>query len=205
MRVAQELAREQDEVRLALRQDVVRLLRRRDHSHGAHDNVRVCLLDRLRERNLQERHENVSLSYYLLPPVGIPTAPYLVPRHDGNLLRGPVPPGAHVDQVDPELLQLAGQQDALLDAPLQPLPGRVLLRAFGPVRGADPHEKRLLCPDGADGLDDAEKEARAILEGLPTVSVGTRVRERREEGMEEVAVGPVKLYKVDCMLWSARM
>ena len=60
VRVAQELAREQDGVRLALRQDVVRLLRRRDHSHGAHDNVRVRLLDRLRERDLRERCENAS-------------------------------------------------------------------------------------------------------------------------------------------------
>lgn len=52
MWIAQELAREQDDVRLALRQQVVRLLGCRDHSHDAHSNVRMCLLDRLRKRNL---------------------------------------------------------------------------------------------------------------------------------------------------------
>ena len=52
VRIAQELASEQDEVRLAFSHDVIRLLRRRDHSHGAHDDVRMRLLDRLRKRNL---------------------------------------------------------------------------------------------------------------------------------------------------------
>ena len=53
VRIAQELAREQDEVRLAFSHQVIRLLRRGDHSHGAHDDVRMRLLDRLRERNLR--------------------------------------------------------------------------------------------------------------------------------------------------------
>ena len=55
MRIAHELASEKDDVRLALRQHVVRLLRRRDHAHRADRNVRVRLLDRLRKRNLQKR------------------------------------------------------------------------------------------------------------------------------------------------------
>jgi len=57
MRITQELASEKDDVRLALRQHVVRLLWRRDHAHRTDRNVRVCLLDRLRKRNLQKRKE----------------------------------------------------------------------------------------------------------------------------------------------------
>ena len=44
-------SREQDEVSLALCPQVVRLLRCRDHSHSAHDDVDMRLLDRLRKRN----------------------------------------------------------------------------------------------------------------------------------------------------------
>ena len=133
---------------------------------------------------------------------------YLITRHDGNLLRGPVASGADVDQVDAELLQLARQQDGLLDAPLQPLAVRALFRARRPVRRAEPHEERsFVRPRGADGLDDAQREARAVLEGLAAVAVRARVCERGEEGVQEVAVRSVDLYKVDCgaLLVSPRM
>jgi len=52
VRIAQELASEKDDVRLALCQDVVRLSWRRDHADRTHCNIGVCLLDRLRKRNL---------------------------------------------------------------------------------------------------------------------------------------------------------
>jgi len=55
MRITHELASEKDDVRLALRQHLVRLLGRRDHAHRTDRNVRVRLLDRLRKRNLQKR------------------------------------------------------------------------------------------------------------------------------------------------------
>jgi hypothetical protein len=106
-------------------------------------------------------------------------AAYLVPRLDGNLLRGPVSPRADVDQVDAELLQFARQPNGLLDAPLQPLPVRVLFGALCPIGGAEPHEKRPVSPRGADGLDDAEQEARTVLEGLSAVRIRARVGERR--------------------------
>ena len=191
MRITQELTSEKDDIRLALRQHVVRLSWRRDHAHRTDRNVRVCLLDRLRKRNLQKRKERGSARH---APHVRPLffrerdrererGAYLVTRHDGNLLRGPVAAGADVDQVDAELLQLARQRDGLLDAPLQPLPVRVLFRTLRPIRSAEPHEERSFCPRGADGLDDAEQEARTILEGLAAVAIRARVCEGREEGV----------------------
>ena len=82
-----------------------------------------------------------------------------------------VSPRAHVNQVDPKLFQLAGQQNALGHAPtaatsrLSPSPD------FRPIRGAEPHKKRVLTPQSTDGLDHAENEACAILERQPTVSI----------------------------------
>ena len=192
MRITHELASEKDDVRLALRQHVVRLLRRRDHAHRADCNVRVRLLDRLRKRNLQKRKrekKGARATHPTSPPFfrerdgERERGTYLVTRHDGDLLRGPVAPGADVDQVDAELLQLARQQDGLLDAPLQPPPIRVLFRTLRPIRSAEPHEERSFCPRGADGLDDAEEEARTVLEGLAAVAIRARVCEGREEGV----------------------
>ena len=60
---------------------------------------------------------------------------YLVTRHNGNLLRGPVTPKADIDQVDAEPLQPSPQQDGLPDATLQPLPVR-------PICSAGPYEER---------------------------------------------------------------
>ena len=57
---------------------------------------------------------------FVISPICV--SPYLVPWADRNLLSCPVSPGAHIDHVDPELLQLSGQQDALLYTPLQPRP-----------------------------------------------------------------------------------
>ena len=61
--IAQELAREQDEVRLAFSHQVIRLLRRGDHSYGAHDDIRMRLLDRLREWNLRGKRERMLSCY----------------------------------------------------------------------------------------------------------------------------------------------
>ena len=204
MRIAQELAREQDDVGLALRQHVVCLSRRRDHAHRSHDDVRVSLLDSLRERDLQKQNEGdkkkrddgnarvpastrVSSASSCAPLFlrkveeedSWRRAAYLVPRLDGNLLRGPVAPRADVDQVDAELLQLARQPNRLLDAPLQPFPVRVIFGALCPIGSAEPHEQRPVSPRGADGLDDAEQEACAVLEGLSAVRIRASVGERR--------------------------
>ena len=86
---------------------------------------------------------------------------------------------AHVDQVDAELLQLARQPNRLLDAPLQPLPVRVIFGALCPIGSAEPHEQRPVSPRGTDGLDDAEQEECAVLEGLSAERIRARVGERR--------------------------
>ena len=44
--------------------------------------------------------------HVIVSPVCV--SPYLVPRPDRNLLSHPVSPGAHIVQVNPELLQLSG-------------------------------------------------------------------------------------------------
>jgi len=62
-------------------------------------------------------------------------------------------------------------------------PPASLFRTHRPIRSAEPHEERSFCPRGTDGLDDAEREAHMILEGLTTVVIRARVCERREEGV----------------------
>jgi len=102
---------------------------------------------------------------------------YVIPRRDRDLLRLPVSSRADVDQADAEPLQLSCEQNRLLDAPLRPLPIRVqvLLGALRPIRCAEPHKEWALFSSCiTDGFDDAEHEAHAILEQLPSVGVRAR-------------------------------
>ena len=122
---------------------------------------------------------------------------YLVTRPDGDLLLDPVAARADVDEVDTELLELADETLALLDAPLLPLARRgVAFRAFGPIGRTDAVEERLV-PRGADARGHAEREADAVLERA-AVLVRTRVRERGHELVLEVAVRAVDLDEVVC-------
>jgi hypothetical protein len=95
-------SRKKDKVRLALCQQVVRLLGWprgcRDHFHGAHDDVWMSLLDRLRKRNLRERCENGCYRVIVSPIcVSIPG----ISRPDRNLLCCPVSPRADFESGRP--------------------------------------------------------------------------------------------------------
>ena len=94
------------EVTLALYSQVVRRLRCRDHSHGVHDdNVRM----RLRHFVIASANgtsENGVRTEVIVPQICVPRTWYRGLAR--NLLCCLVSPRAHVNQVDPKLLQLAG-------------------------------------------------------------------------------------------------
>jgi glycerate kinase len=107
----------------------------------------------------------------------------LIAGADRDLRLLDVAAGGAVDQVDAQLLQLARQLDRLLDVPA----------ALHPVGAGDAHEQRAaLRQIGAHGLDGVAQEAGAVLERA-AVGVGAMVAERRQEFVEQVAVGGVNL------------
>lgn len=123
---------------------------------------------------------------------------YLISWDERDGLFVPVAPGATVDEVDTELLQLAHENLALLEAPILPFAVFALLWSFSPVCSADTHKERFV-PGFTDAFGDLEGVTQAILEGS-AVRVCTQVRERRQKFMEEVAVRSVEFYEINC-LW----
>ncbi len=128
-----------------------------------------------------------------------PTAPVAIPAdaHRGrqrHLVAGlerdrgrRVAAGGDVDEVDPVLLQQYAETPALLDVPA----------TVDPVRAGDAHQQRRgVRQCRAHRVDHLEDEAGAVLEGA-AVAVLPTVRDRREELVEEVAVGGVDLDGVE--------
>ena len=115
----------------------------------------------------------------------------LVAGADWDLLGGVVATGGDVYEIDICLLEEFGEGDGLGEVP-------ACAEGLGsPVGGGDADEKRqVLGPGGADGFDDFEGEASAVFEAA-AVFVGAVVGERREELVQEVAVGGVYLDEVE--------
>jgi hypothetical protein len=158
-------------IRLALFQDVDRLLALRDHSystyHDARDpRLRQALLHRVRVEHLVPRP-----CVDLLPTVQ-PTARDLHPVHAG-------------------LREDLGQRHGLHDLPLRDLLG--CAEVLEPVgrRDAD-HQRHGRRDERLGDIDELEQEARSVLEAA-AVDVCARVRGWREERVEEVAVRSVDL------------
>jgi hypothetical protein len=158
-------------IRLALFQDVDRLLALRDHPHGTHHDardprLRQALLHRLRVEHLVPRP-----CVDLLPTVQ-PTARDLHPVHAG-------------------LREDLGQRHRLRDLPLRDLLG--CAEVFEPVGRRDANHQRHGRRDECLGdVDELEQEARSVLEAA-AVGVCARVGGWREEPVEQVAVRGVDL------------
>jgi len=115
----------------------------------------------------------------------------LIAGADGDLLSGVVAAGGDIDQIDALLLHELRKGYGLGEVP-------ACAEGFGgPVGGGDADEERqVLRPDGADGADDLEREANAVVEAA-AVFVGAVVGEGREELVEEVTVGGVNFDEVE--------
>ena len=108
---------------------------------------------------------------------------HLVAGAERDLLRRRVAAGGAVDEIDAERAEQRRERDGVVERPA----------ALDPVAGRDAHRQRELGrPGRAHRLDDLEQEPRAPGE-VAAVGVGAQVRERREEGVEEVAVRGVDL------------
>ena len=115
----------------------------------------------------------------------------LIAGTEGNLLGGMVAAGRDIYEVDACLFHEFGEGDGLREVPA----GAEGLG--GPVGGGDADEEgQVLGPCGADGADDFEGEADAIVEAA-AVFVGAVVGEGREELVEQVAVGGVDFDEVE--------
>ena len=105
---------------------------------------------------------------------------------NGDFGVGDLTAGGDIDEIDAAIAEEMGELDGVVDGPA----------IFRPVGGGDADEKgQMLGPDGADGVDDFEKQADAILE-TAAVGIGAVVGEGREELVEQVAVGGVDLDEV---------
>ena len=92
-----------------------------------------------------------------------------------------------VDEVDAVSTQETGERDGLVGRPA----------VVNPVGGRDADKKREVgWPGSADGVDDLQEEAGAVLEAA-AVSIGALIGERREELMQQIAVGSVDLNEVE--------
>ena len=109
----------------------------------------------------------------------------LVAGADGDLLRGVVTASGDVYKVDICLLEEFGEGDGLGEIP-------ACAEGVGsPVCGGDADEKRqVFGPGGADGFDDFEGETGAVFEAA-AVLIGAVIGERREELVQEIAMGGV--------------
>ena len=103
IRIADELARKEDDVGLAVLQIPLCLRGRRDQPDGADRKFRICLLQGLREGSLGTVWLALSSRAYTH---ATRAAAHLVARGDRDLLFHPVARRAHVDEVD-VLLNLA--------------------------------------------------------------------------------------------------
>ncbi len=112
---------------------------------------------------------------------------HLVARTELHLRVVDIAARRSVDHVDADLLQAPAQHHRLLDVPA----------ALRPVGRRDAIEDRLvLRPRIAHGARDLEGETHAIVERA-SVCVGALVGDRRDEGMDEVAVCAVDLHHVE--------
>jgi len=115
----------------------------------------------------------------------------LIAGAEGNLLGWMVAASGDVYEVDVGLLHEFGEGDGLREVPV----GAEGL--WGPVGGGDADEEgKVLGPCGADGADDFEWEADAVVEAA-AVLVCAVVGEGREELVEQVAVGSVYFDEVE--------
>jgi len=115
----------------------------------------------------------------------------LIARTHGNLLGGMIATCGDIDQIDAFLLHELGEGDRLGEIP-------ACAEGFGgPVGGGDADkERQMLGPRGADGANDLEWEADAVVEAA-AVLVGAVIGQGREKLMEQVAMGGVDFDEVE--------
>ena len=112
---------------------------------------------------------------------------HLITGADLDLLRGGQAPAADVEHVHALVLEQFAELHRLFQVPA----------ALGPVGGAQAHEEgQVVGPDVPHGADDFEQQPGAVFEGAAVV-VGARVRQRREELVQQVAVRGVDLHSVE--------
>jgi len=117
----------------------------------------------------------------------------LVSRSSVRVLLWVVTTGADVEDIDALLRQQRREAHRVVDGP-----GLLdVLLLLEPVGGADAQEQRHGIRDqAANHLDDFERETRAVLEAA-AVLVGAGVGHRRQERVQQVAVGIVDLDGVE--------
>lgn len=106
---------------------------------------------------------------------------------DGDFGVGNLTTGGDIDEVDSVGAQVTGKDDGIVDGPA----------IVGPVSGGDADEEgKMVGPGGADGVDNLEWEADTVVE-TAAIGVGALIGERREEFVEQIAVGGVDLDEVE--------
>ena len=104
----------------------------------------------------------------------------------GNLCVGNHSARGDIDEIDAVLAQKPGELNGFVNGPA----------AGNPIRGGDANQERKVSrPLGTNGVDDLQGEACAILKAA-AISVSALVGERREELVEQIAVGGVNFYGV---------
>jgi hypothetical protein len=111
----------------------------------------------------------------------------------GNLGVGNHSARRDIDKIDAMLKEETGELNRFVDGPA----------AGDPVRGGDAHQERKVGgPLGTNGVNDLQGETGAILE-TASVGIGALVGERREELMEQIAVGGVNFNCIEARSVSA--
>ncbi len=117
----------------------------------------------------------------------------LIAGAERNLCRWNDASGGAVDEIDSEGFDLPSESDGILDGPA----------TLGPIRGGDAQpEGKTLGPGEANGCDDLAQEAGAVLKAAAVV-VGAGVDQRREELVNEIAVGGVNFNELEASLEGA--
>src|SRR6185503_11846965 len=157
MRIAQQLAREHDHVRLTAAHDRLGLLGTRDQPNRRRRNVRIA------SNTLGKLH--------------------LIARTDRNSHLRRDTAARAIDEVHTVAHEQTRKLDGLINGPT----------IVAPVRRREAYgQRKPLGPDFPDLTHDAPQESRAILE-RSTVFIVARVRDRRQEFVQQVAVRAVNL------------
>jgi hypothetical protein len=192
--IAQQLARDRDDVGRATLEDVLGMGAARYQTDAVaqeHENGLTRSVASAQRKAEEDLRGDVDASAVLHTVLERPRELDLVVGADRDRLPDVVAARGRIDKDDATLDELLQEDLALLNIPTDPLAASILLALRVPLDGRDTSEQRLVLGErGPDKLDNLESEPHAILEGA-TVLVRAVVRERREEGLDKVAVREV--------------